>query len=104
VVGLPLDLLDRAEKLHSRQDTFHQPSTYKSQAGEGKDVRYSKLPEGFVGEEFWQGREEDLQEIGPTVWAIIVPQVHVATFQVVVTGGGRVAAVTAVDLSMWTML
>jgi len=99
-----LGLLDRAEKLHSRHNTFYQPRTYKSQAGEEKDTRYSKLPEGFAGEEFWQGREEDLQEIGPTVWAIIVPQVHVATFQVVVTGGGRVAVVTAVDLSMWTML
>jgi len=74
------------------------------QAGAGQAPRYSKLPEGTVGEQFWQRREDDLPEIGPTVWAIIVPQVHVATFQAVATGGGRVAVVTAVGRSMWTTL
>jgi hypothetical protein len=56
-----------------------------------------------VGEEFWQRREAVLPEIGPTVWAIIVPQVHVATFRAVATGGGRVAVAIAVGLSTWTM-
>ena len=40
VVGHPLGLLDRAEKLHSRHNTFYQPRTYKSQAGEEKDTRW----------------------------------------------------------------